>query len=317
MSTPATVTANNGTPIWATLLRRYWQLVALIVLFAAAALLSDAFLKVNNLLNVARQVAINGMLATGLTFVVLTGNIDLSTGAALQAVAMIAALLSGQPLLIGLGAVLGVGLLIGSVNGAITNYIKVDAFLTTLAMGVFLDGFSLWIGKGYPIQVQNPIYKVIGAGYVWWIPIPVIVLAVTATLGHLLLTRTYIGRLMYAIGGNEEAVRLSGVNTRLIKTVAFVISGLTAAFAGMIMLGRLGLGDPIAGQGLALDAVAATVVGGTQLGGGRGTVWGTIAGAVILGVVNNVFNLLNVSPYLQLMVKGLIIVTAVGLFRKK
>jgi len=298
-------------------LRKYWQLAALVVLITVASLLSDAFLRTGNLLNVARQISINGLLATGLTFVVLTGNIDLSTGSMLQAVAMFYAYMSTGSLALGLAAVVLLGICLGTVNGLITNYLKVDAFLTTLAMWVFLDGFSLWINNGYPIQVHNPTFKLIGAGYVWWIPVPAIVLTVTAVAGHLILNRTYLGRLFYAIGGNEEAVRLSGVNTKNVKTMAFIISGITAALAGVIMLGRLGLGDPIAGSGLALDAVAATVVGGTRLGGGRGTVWGTIAGAMMLGVINNLFNLMNVSPYLQLMVKGLIIVAAVGLFRKK
>lgn len=298
-------------------LRRYWQLAALIVLFTVATFLSDAFLRPTNLLNVARQVSINGLLAMGLTFVVLTANIDLSTGAMMQAVTMVFALLSGQPLVVGVVAVLLMGAFIGMLNGVITNYVKVDAFLTTVAMGVFLDGFALWINNGYPIQVKSAAFKLIGGGYVWWIPVPVIVLFLVAVAGHLILTRTYLGRLFYAIGGNEEAVRLSGVNTKNVKTIAFIISGITAGLAGAIMLGRLGLADPIAGQGLALDAVAATVVGGTRLGGGRGTIWGTIAGAIMLGVINNLFNLMNVSPYLQLMVKGLIIVSAVGLFRKK
>lgn len=298
-------------------LRRYWQVLALLVLIIIASMLSSSFLTPGNLLNVGRQVAINGVLATGLTLVVLSGNIDLATGATLQAVAMILALLSGQPLWIGFAGALAAGVLIGLVNGVVTNYVKVDAFLTTLAMWVFLDGFSLWINNGYPITVTNPLYKMIGAGYLGWIPLPLIVLVVTAAIAHIVLQYTFLGRLFYAIGGNEEAVRLSGVETRMVKTLAFILSGITAAIGGVIMLGRLGLGDPIAGQGLGLDAVAAVVVGGTRLGGGRGSVWGTVSGALMLGVINNLFNLMNVSSAMQYMVKGIIIVTAVGLFRKK
>jgi ribose transport system permease protein len=312
----ATTTLNRG---WREVLSHYWVLFALALLMVTSSLLSDAFLTPSNMFNVLRQVSINGLLAIGLTFVVLSGGIDLSTGAVVQGVGMIYALAKGLPLGVAVSFALLSGAVLGLINGTLANRFRIDPFLVTLGTWVFLDGFSLWVGNGMQIIVQGPSpLKFFGQGYVFGvIPVPVLLFVVAALLAHVVLTQTVFGRILYAIGGNEQAAHLSGIRVSLYRTAAYVVSGTMGALAGIVMVGRLGLADPTVGYGLALDAVAAVVIGGTRLGGGRGRVWGTVVGAILLGVLSNLFNLNNVSSYVQLMTKGVIIIGAVSLARRK
>lgn len=312
------VALSAGVRSWREWLSRYWILVTLAILVVISSLLSDSFLSRPNVINILRQASINGLLSVGLTFAILCGGVDISTGALAQAAGMLYALAQGLPLSVAILIPLVFGAGIGTVNGFITNRLRIEPFLATLGMWVFLDGLSLWIGNGLQIIVRGPNpLKFFGQGYLGPIPVPVLLFLGFALISHLVLSHTVFGRILYAIGGNENASYLSGINVVRYRNAAYIISAVLAAVGGIVMVGRLGLADPTVGYGLPLDAVAATVVGGARLGGGRGHMWGTVAGVLLLAVLNNMFNLLNMSSYVQLMAKGIIIVAAVALSRKR
>ncbi|HET6948386.1 MAG TPA: ribose ABC transporter permease, partial [bacterium] len=253
------------------------------------AFLSDSFLTVNNLLNIARQVSINAIIAAGMTFVILTFGIDLSVGSALAfSGAIIAGLLSrGHPLVVGIGAGLLVGGLIGLVNGLIITKGGVQPFIATLGMLTIARGATLVYTDGRPITGLPDAFVWLGAGEIARIPVPVVIMAFVFAASYVVLTQTVLGRYIYAIGGNEEATRLSGVNVAFYKTLAYVISGVLSALSAVILTARLNSAQPTAGMGYELDAIAAVVLGGTTLAGGEGGIGGTLLGAFIIGVLNN------------------------------
>jgi len=299
------------------ILRSYGIVIAFIIICAAMTVLSPVFLTVTNVRNVIRQSSIFGIMAIGMTFVILTGGIDLSVGSILAVAGAISAgmLKGGAGLLpiVLLALVLGIGC--GLANGVIITIGRIAPFVVTLGMMSIARSITLIYTKGYPISGFTGDFRFIGGGEILSMPFPIIVFLLTVIMAWLILTQTRLGRYTYAIGGNEETVKLSGINADFYKTIAYVISGITAAMSALILTSRLNSAEPVAGQGYELDVIAAVVIGGTSLSGGRGSVWGTLIGALLIGVINNGMNLLGISPYFQLLVKGLIIIGAVLLDR--
>jgi len=309
------------------LLKRIWEkyniLLGLLVLFVFSSIVSDTFLTARNLLNVMRQVSINGIIAVGMTFVILTAGIDLSVGAIL---AMVGCLCAGLLKFGGLGFIpvlfigLGAGLLIGGSNGLIITKGRIQPFIVTLATMTSIRGLAFLYTKGRPIVLGEKTPSALlflGEGYVGPIPVPVILFLAVLFLSSFILRRTILGRYVYAIGGNEEAARLSGINVDFYKIAVYSLSGLFVAVASIIAIGRLGVGNADLGLGYELNAIAAVVIGGTSLKGGMGTVEGTFIGAVILGILSNILNLLGVGSFLQQILKGVIIIIAVLLSRRR
>jgi ribose/xylose/arabinose/galactoside ABC-type transport system permease subunit len=299
------------------IIKNYGIFIAFFMICAILAILSPVFLSPINMLNVFRQTSIYGIMAVGMTFVILTGGIDLSVGALLAISGVVSAgmMKAGFGLFPVFVITLLVGFLFGLINGLIINVGKITPFVVTLGMMSIARGLTLIYSKGYPISGFDASFRQIGGGYVMGIPIPSIIFLVTVVLAWVVLTQTRLGRYTYAIGGNEETVRLSGINVAFFKTIIYAISGLTAAISAIILTSRLNSAEPIAGTGFELDVIAAVVIGGTSLQGGRGAIWGTFIGALMIGVINNGMNLLGISAYFQLVVKGSIIIGAVLLDR--
>jgi len=302
--------------LWArfglSLLSRYGLLWALGFLILALSLLSPYFLSTANLLNVLRQVSINAILALGMTVVILKGGIDLSVGSLLALAGALAAgfALSGFPPPLAMGLGVGIAVALGTLQGLLVAYAGLPPFIVTLAGLTAFRGLTLVYTDGRPITGLPDPFLFLGNGTLLGIPVPVMVMLSFLLLTHFLLQNTALGRYLYAIGGNEEAARLSGVPVARIKVFAYAYSGLAAGLAALVLTGRLNSAQPTAGTGFELDAIAAAVVGGTSLAGGRGTAWGTFLGALIIGVLNNGMNLLNVSSFYQLIAKGAVIVLA-------
>lgn len=295
-------------------------LVGLIALCIALFIATPCFLTVTNLLNVGIQAATVAILAFGMTFVIVTAGIDLSVGSVAALGAMVSAYMfstAGLPgwltLLIGLG----VGALAGAICGMATAWGKIPSFIATLAMMSIARGLTLVISQGSPIETA-PSVNFFGSD-VAGLPVPIIMMVIAGLLCWFILERTVLGRSMYAIGGNLEAARLSGLPVKRIQIAVFALSGFFAAWAGMVMAGRLESAQPQAGTGYELDAIAAVVIGGASLSGGQGKATGTLVGAILLAVIRNGLNLLNVSSFWQQIVIGLVIALAVGfdVFRNK
>ncbi|MER7049185.1 ABC transporter permease/substrate-binding protein [Streptomyces jumonjinensis] len=288
-------------------------LTALVVLTVALSLLSDDFLTTRNLLNVGVQAAVTAVLAFGVTFVVVSAGIDLSVGsvAALSATVLAwTAASDGVPVWLAVLLAIATGVGCGLVNGALISYGGLPPFIATLAMLSVGRGLSLVISQGSPIAFPESVSR-IGDTLGGWLPVPVLVMVAMGLLTALILNRAYIGRAMYAIGGNEEAARLSGLRVARLKLLVYVLSGLFAAVAGVVLAARLGSAQPQAAQGYELDAIAAVVIGGASLAGGVGKASGTLIGALILAVLRNGLNLLSVSAFWQQVVIGVVIALAV------
>jgi len=293
-------------------------LVGLIVVSILMGFASENFFSASNILNVLRQVSINAILAVGMTMVILTGGIDLSVGAVMALAGTICAGLMvnmGMPGSVGLVGGLLVGLSLGLFNGLLVAWGRMPAIIVTLATMGIARGLGLIYSGGYPISGLPSWISWFGIGRVGDIPVPVILMVIIYIVAWVLLERTPFGRHVYAIGGNETAARLSGVKTQRIKLAVYTISGLTAALAAVILTGRLMSGQPNAGVGFELDAIAAVVMGGTAIAGGRGLIFGTLIGAILLGILNNGLNLVGINPYLQDVIKGFIILLAIYIGR--
>lgn len=287
--------------------------IALFVLLAAFALSSPYFFTVGNLLNVARQVSVNAIVAVGMTYVIILAGIDLSVGSVMALVGALAAglLQSGWPILPVLGVSVVVGALAGLFNGYFVAYQGIPAFIVTLSTMTIFRGLAFIRTGGYAIPISNQVLLDLGRGYLGPVPIPVILMVVIVVIGQVVLTRTKFGRHSLAVGGNEEAARLSGVHVERVKLIIYTMAGVWAAVAGLVLAGRLGAGSANSATDTGLDAVAAVVLGGTDLFGGRGTITGTILGTFIIGVISNGLTLLNVQPFFQMVIKGFIILFAV------
>ncbi|MFJ9398153.1 substrate-binding domain-containing protein [Streptomyces californicus] len=288
-------------------------LSALVVLVVAMSLLSGDFLTTQNLLNVGVQAAVTAILAFGVTFVIVSAGIDLSVGsvAALSATVLAwSATSAGVPVVLAVVLAILTGIACGFVNGALVSYGKLPPFIATLAMLSIARGLSLVISQGSPIAFPDSVSR-LGDTLGGWLPVPVLVMIAMGLVTALVLGRTFIGRSMYAIGGNEEAARLSGLRVKRQKIVIYALSGLFAAVAGIVLASRLVSAQPQAAQGYELDAIAAVVIGGASLAGGVGKASGTLIGALILAVLRNGLNLLSVSAFWQQVVIGVVIALAV------
>lgn len=292
--------------------RKYGIYVAFIAVIVVLSIISPSFLTSRNLLNIVRQSSIHGVMAVGMTFVILTAGIDLSVGSVLALTGVLCASFehAGLPVVLIVIATLGTGAFIGSVNGLIITKGKVTPFVVTLGMMSVARGLAHIYTDGQPISGFGDSFRYIGASDFLGVPVPIIIFVLTLLIAAVILRETRLGRYTYAIGGNEEAVRLSGINVDRFKIATYAISGLTAALGAIILTSRLNAGESIAGMGYELDVIASVVIGGTSLMGGRGSVWGTFAGALLIGTINNGMNLLTIPSYWQLVVKGSIIVGA-------
>lgn len=304
------------------LLVEYKSFVGLLVLILVVAVLSPSFLTVNNILNVLRQTSINAVIAAGMTFVILTGGIDLSVGSILGFTGAVAATLiaSGQNIALAVIVSIAVGAGIGFINGIVISKGKLQPFIATLASMTILRGATLVFTDGKPITIGTSesalAFGKIGGGSILGVPTPALIMIIAFIICAYILNQTKMGRYTYALGGNEEATKLSGISTDKIKIFAYTISGLLAAIAGIIITSRLFSAQPTAGDGYELDAIAAVVLGGTSLSGGKGKIIGTIIGALIIGILSNALNLLDVSSYFQMIAKGIVILIAVLADRK-
>ncbi len=305
------------------LLTKMRPLIGLLLFSVIISVISPRFLTASNLLNVFRQTSINAIIAAGMTLVILTGGIDLSVGSTIAFSGAVAArmLVAGNNVVFTIIVAIAIGAAAGIFNGLIITKGKVQPFIATLATQILLRGATLVFTDGRPIAVAgesiSKFFKALGPGKIFEIPIPVIIMIVIFAIIYYILNNTRFGRHIYAVGGNEKASRLSGVNTDKIKVLAYTISGVLAAVAGIIMTSRLSSAQPTAGDGYELDAIAAVVLGGTSLTGGQGSVIGTIIGALIIGILNNALNLMDVQSYYQTIAKGLVILAAVLIDRKK
>jgi ribose transport system permease protein len=305
-------------------LKRFQSLIALVVLCILLGVLTDKFFTASNGLNVLRQVAVNVCIATGMTLIVLTGGIDLSVGSILALCGAITAgllkngiRLPSADMFIGftlLGAVLAgliIGALLGLFNGITITRFKVPPFVATLAMLTIARGFTMLYTGGHPVSNLGTSFAWIGTGSLIGIPVPVWIALLVVLIAALITRQTRLGRYIYAIGGNETAARLSGIRINRVKLIVYSLGAALAAVGGVIVTSRLDSAQPNAGLSYELDAIAAVVIGGTSLNGGKGSVGGTVIGAVIIGVLNNGLVLLNVSPFWQQVVKGGVILLAV------
>jgi len=309
--------ASNSSTRRREFLQRYGLILSFVLLCLALTLLSDRFLTAGNIVNILRQSTINGIIAVGMTFVILTAGIDLSVGSILALSSVIAAsMLQGGmavPAAVAIG--LGVGSACGLINGVIITRTRVPPFVTTLGMMTIARGLALVYTEGRPITGLPDGFRFIGTGSIGPIPTPIIIAAATFILGYILLTRTSLGQFIYAIGNNPIAARYAGVSVSLNITLVYLLSGLLAALAGLILTARLDSAQPTAGLGFEFDAIAAVVVGGTSFAGGMGGLGGTLIGVLIIAVLNNGLNLLNISSFYQPVVSGVVIALALLLHR--
>ncbi|ABR73576.1 ribose ABC transporter permease [Actinobacillus succinogenes] len=293
------------------------SIVALLVLIGIVSAINPDFFTIDNILNILRQTSVNAIIAVGMTFVILIAGIDLSVGSVLALTGAIAASLVGSEfsMLLVIPAVLFIGAFLGGVSGVIVAKGKVQAFIATLVTMTLLRGVTMVYTDGRPISTgfsdAADQFSYLGTGYLFGIPVPIWLMAVVFAVAWYILKHTRIGRYIYALGGNEAATQLSGINVNKIKVFVFAVSGFLSALAGLIVTSRLSSAQPTAGVSYELDAIAAVVVGGTSLMGGKGRVMGTLIGALIIGFLNNALNLLDISSYYQMIAKALVILAAV------
>lgn len=301
-------------------IQTYMLIFIVIGLGIVLSIISSNFLTTTNLLNVVRQIAINGILAIGMTIVCLTGGIDLSVGSIVAFSGIITAGFlrdKGLPLIVVILLAILVGALLGLYNGYFVAYWNAAPFVVTLSMMTIARGMTYVYSDGRPISNLPTSFLAIGKGSIAGIPVPTLILLLVFVLASVMLTKLKFGRYIYAVGGNEDAAMVSGINVKRIKMMVYVLSGVACGIASVILTARVSAGLPTAGNGYELDAIAATVIGGTSLSGGRGRLWGTIVGAILLGIVNNGLDLLNVSSFYQQIVKGLIILGAILIDSKR
>ncbi|MCO6451220.1 MAG: ABC transporter permease [Caldilineales bacterium] len=295
--------------------RQNWAvIVTILVICVITALINPVFLKPTNLINIVRQISILGIVASGMTILMIAGGIDLSVGAALSLAGVICGsiLASGYGQVTAVVAGIAVGALIGLVNGAIVVTTQVQPFISTLGMMSILQGLALFVTGGRQIpNLDGDFFAAIGGGMIGFIPVPVVILLAVVMISHFLLQHTKWGRRWYALGGNEETAFLSGVNVSRYKISVYIITGVCVGIAAVTLASRIGAALPLMGSGYELQSIAAVVIGGVSLSGGRGNILGTFLGVLLLGVISNSLNMLNVSAFFQTMAVGLIILLAV------
>ncbi len=297
-------------------------LLALIVLMVVITIINPNFLTTNNLLNLLLQVTANGFIAFGMTFVILTSGIDLSVGSILALSSAITAglIANGMPVPLAIVVALLLGGVLGMINGLLISFGKLAPFIVTLATMTIFRGATLVYTNGNPItqgMSNSYLFKFLGQGYILGIPFPVILMFVVFIILYVVLHKTAFGKSVYALGGNEKAAYISGIKLNKVKILIYTISGVMASISGLIITSRLSSAQPTAGASYEMDAIAAVVLGGTSLMGGKGRLIGTLIGALIIGVLNNGLNIIGVSAFWQQVVKGVVILIAVMLDRLK
>lgn len=297
--------------------QRYGLVLSLLLLCLVLSLLSDRFLTSSNLVNVLRQSTINGIIAVGMTYVILTAGIDLSVGAVLALSTVVTADLLKQelPVPLAVTAGLGLGAGLGLISGLIITQTGVPPFVATLGMMTIARGLALTYSEGRPITGLPDSFRFLGTGSLGPIPMPIILAGLTFGVGYLVLTRTPVGQYIFALGNNPVAARYAGIEVKRYTALVYVIAGFLAALAGMILIARLDSAQPTAGLEFEFDAIAAVVVGGTSFAGGQGGLGGTLLGVLVIAVINNGLNLLNVSSFYQPVVTGVVIALALLLYR--
>src|ERR1700726_840765 len=304
---------------------KYGIFLVFIAMLVVASFLSPAFLSSTNLINIVRQMSVVGLIALGVTGVIVSAGIDLSSGSVVGLTAVVAASLAQDPefstpfypglhvpLIVPVLAAFAVGALVGLINGSLVAKTRIPPFIATLGTFTAIRGVALLYTGGRPISDLTDAYNFVGQGDVFGLPVPIIILVIMAVVTHILYAHTKFGKYIYAIGGNEQAARVSGIDASKYKMLIYVYAGFLAGLAGLVVSSRIGSGQPGLGVGYELDAIAAAVIGGSSLSaGGIGTVAGTVVGALIIGVLNNTLDLMNVSAFWQQIVKGCIIVGAV------
>src|SRR3984957_2549556 len=313
------------------LFSKYGIFLIFAVMILVASLLSPAFVSSTNLINIVRQMSVVGLIALGVTGVIVSAGIDLSSGSVVGLSAVVAASLAQDPeystpfypglhvpLIVAVLAACVVGALVGLINGSLVAKTRIPPFIATLGTYTAIRGLALLYTGGRPISDLKDAYNFIGQGDVLGVPVPIIILVIMAIITYVLKSQTKFGKYIYAIGGNEQAARVSGIDAAKYKMLIYVYASFLAGLAGLVVSSRICFGEPGLGVGYELDAIAAAVIGGTSLSaGGIGTVAGTIVGALIIGVLNNILDLMNVSAYWQQIIKGCIIVGAVILDQLK
>ena len=298
------------------------SLITLLVLILIVSCLSDNFFTLNNIFNILQQTSINAIIAVGMTLVILTSGIDLTVGSifALAGAVMVSMIGADISPFIAICAALIISAILGAFSGVIIAKGKLQAFIATLVMMLILRGATLVYTKGSPISIgtndNSEMFEWIAFGRVFGIPVPIIIMLVVFAAAWYLLKYTRLGRYIYALGGNESATQLSGINVDKVKIIVYAMSGLLCAVASTIEISRLSSAQPTAGTGYEMDAIAAVVLGGTSMSGGRGKILGTLIGALILGFLNNGLNMLGVDAYYQMIVKGGVILLAVLVDKK-
>lgn len=307
---------------------RYGSLIALAILVIVSASLSPHFLQAQNLLNILRQISYTGIIALGMTFVIIAGGIDLSVGSlaafagALGILAMNAVAEAGRPdwqgVFVAAVVALAVGAVAGALNGLMVTKGRIAPFIVTLGTMAVFRSLSLYMGDAGEFTSNNLLYSDIGSASVLGVPVPVWVLLALAAFFALLLGRTRYGRYVRAVGSNDRVALYSAINVEKVRFLTYVVNGFVVGVSALLISMRFNaVGSSTLGVNYELDAIAAVIIGGTAMAGGSGTVWGTVVGAIILGVINNMLNMVGVSPYLQGTVKGLVIIGAVLLQRRK
>lgn len=299
-------------------LSMFGSLIALVLLIFVFTIAKPTFLSVSNLINILRVAAITGLLAVGMTFVILTGGIDLSVGAIMGCASMYSAYFAqvskGYPTIAAVLVGLGIGLLIGLFNGLCIAYLKVPAFVGTLGTMSIANGIKFLLTDAKPIPNLNEDFKYLGGGVIGGVvPFPLIIMVIVLAICFVLLYKTPYGRHVYAVGGSMSAAHVSGINTRRVMCSVYILSGILAALAGMIMSARVTSGVTSTGDGYETNAIAMVVIGGTSLAGGRGRLWGTIVGVMLLQCLSVGLDMLGVSTYFQMIIKGLVVIGAVML----
>lgn len=290
-------------------------LIGFVALFTFLSIFSDNFLSGSNMLSVLRQICVNTLLAVGMTFVLIVGGIDLSVGSVVGLTGVTAVLMmnAGLPWPLAILVSLLLGAAVGLINGSIIAFTGMPAFIVTLSTMGILRGVAYTLTNGRSIPCENDIFNIIGNGKWLGIPIPIYIVIFVLIIVAVILYRTRFGRRMYAIGGNANAAVFSGIKVKGVLLRVYVISGVLAALAGVILASRMYSGQPAAGQSYESDAIAAAVLGGTSFTGGIGTVGGTVIGALVIGFLGNGLNLLHIPSYPQMIVKGIVIILAVGI----
>lgn len=297
----------------ASFLQQNGALIMLIIVCIAGFVRYEAFLTPENLLNVLRQNSMLGLVALGMTFVILTGGIDLSVGALLAVAGVIAANLADYGLVTALVGGVAATTVLGLINGTVIAKARIQPFIVTLAMMIAARGVALAVTGEESVRITaNESFSWLGRGSIGFLPVPIVILVVAFAIGWLVLNQTRFGRNVFAVGDNDEAARLMGLNVSRVTIFVYAISGALAGLAGVILASRLGTGQPVAGVGWELDAIAAVVIGGTLLTGGQGSVLTTLVGVLLLGVIFNLFNLEGtISPWWQLVLRGVILLLVV------